>query len=192
MTPLREWLTPPRTLLVLLFLLTFVSISTLAVFGWRLLEQQRIVEVQRSQERLEQAADRITAVVREALAESSERAGAGLVSPGELLLTLSPTSLEATPSGRLLYYPFPPPEPDLNPNTFAEAELFEFLESQPNEALGAYERIANSKDKSIRAGALLRMARVLRNLGRRDESIAAYQKLARRQSWLRDMRYAKC
>jgi hypothetical protein len=44
MVPLREWLRPPKALLLLLFLLTFVSVSTLAVFGWRLLEQQRIVD----------------------------------------------------------------------------------------------------------------------------------------------------
>ncbi len=80
MTPLREWLTPPRKLLLLLFLLSLVSVSTMALFGWRLLEQQRIVEAQRSQERLEQAADRITAIARGALAESSERAAAGLAS----------------------------------------------------------------------------------------------------------------
>ena len=85
MVPLREWLTPPRTLLLLLFLLTLVSVSTLALFGWRLLEPQRMVEAQRSEERLEQAADRITAVVREGPAESSERLGAGLVSTGESL-----------------------------------------------------------------------------------------------------------
>ncbi len=45
-------LTPPRTLLLLLFLLTLVSVSTLALFGWRLFEQQRLVEAQRSEERV--------------------------------------------------------------------------------------------------------------------------------------------
>jgi signal transduction histidine kinase len=178
MAPLREWLSPPRTLLLLLFLLTLASVSTMALFGWRLLEQQRMVEAQHSQERLEQAADRITAIVREALAESSERLGAGLVSPGDLLFSLTPTSLDATPPGRLLYYPFPPPDPELHSKTFAEAELFEFPESQPEEALRAFERLANSRDASVRAGALLRMARVLRNLRRTEESIAVYRKLA--------------
>jgi len=178
MTSLREWLTPTRTLLLLLFLLTLASVSTLALFGWRLLEQQRMVEAQRSQERLEQAADRITAIVRGALAESSERLGAGLVSPGDLLFTLSPTSLDASPPGRLLYYPFPPPDPELNSKIFAEAELFEFPESQPEEALRAFERLANSPEASVSAGALLRIARVLRNLHRRPESIAVYRKLA--------------
>ena len=178
MAPLREWLTPPRTLLLLLFLLTLVSVSTLALFGWRLLEQQRMVEAQRSEERLEQAADQITAMVREDLAESSERLGAGLVSPGDLLFSLSPTSLDAMPPGQLLYYPIPPPDPESNSKIFAQAELFEFPESQPEEALRAFERLANSKDASVHAGALLRMARVLRNQGRTEESIAVYRKLS--------------
>ncbi len=179
MTPLGPWLNPPRMLLLLLCLLTLVSISTLAFFGWRLLEQQRTVEAQRSQERLEQAADRIAAIVRGTLAETSERAGAGLASPGDLLLTLSATSLDVAPPGRLLYYPLPPPQPDVLAQTFAEGELFEFLVAQPAEALRAYQSLANSKDESVRAGALLRIARVLRKLGRRDDSIAAYQKLAK-------------
>src|SRR5271165_188993 len=178
MTSRGEWRTPTRTLLCLLFVLTLASISTMAFFAWRLLELQRMVEAQSSRERLEQAADRITAIVRGTIAESSDRLGAGLVSLGDLLFTLSPTSLDATPPGRLLSYPFPPPDPEPHPDVFAEAELFEFPESQPEEALRAFERFANSTDISLRAGALLRIARVLRKLGRREESITAYRKLA--------------
>ena len=63
MTPLTEWLKPPRTLLLLLFLLTLVSVSALGWFGWRLLEQERAVDAQRSQERVEAVADRIAATV---------------------------------------------------------------------------------------------------------------------------------
>jgi len=176
--PPRSWLNPPKALLLLLFLLTLISVSTLALFGWRLLEQQRMVEAQRSQERLEQAADGIAAIVRGSLAESSERTGAGLASPGDLLLSLSPASLDATPPGRLLYYPYPPPEPDGLTKTFAEGELYEFVAGQPSEALRTYQALTNSKDASVRAGAWLRVARVLRNAGRRDESASAYRKLA--------------
>src|SRR5579862_8430897 len=132
MMPPRAWLNPPKALLLLLFLLTLISVSTLALFGWRLLEQQRIVEVQRSQERLEQAADRISAIVRGALAESGDRAGSGLASPGDLLLSLSPISLDTTPSGQLLYYPYAPPEPEVLDKTFSDGELFEFVAGQPN------------------------------------------------------------
>ena len=178
MTSLRQWLRPPKALLLLLFLLTFASVSTLAIFGWRLLEQQRIVEAQRSQDRLEYAADRIAAMVREALAKSSERIGAGLVSQDDVLLTLTPSSFDATPPGRLLYYPFSPPDPEPHSKIFAEAELFEFVESEPAEALHIYESLCKSADASVRAGALLRTARVLRNLGKREQSLDVYRHLA--------------
>src|SRR5437879_1177580 len=118
MTPLKGWLQPPRSLLVILFLLTFVSISALAWFLWKLLQQERVVEAQRAQELLEQAADRIAATVRGTLAETGDRLGAWLASPptdgkpGEgLLLILTENNLSAIPAERLLYEPAPPPEP---------------------------------------------------------------------------------
>ena len=70
MTLLDQWLRPPRSLLVGLFLLTLASISTLAWFGFRLLDQERLVEAQHAREHLEQSADRIAATLRLLLAES--------------------------------------------------------------------------------------------------------------------------
>src|SRR5580692_9129025 len=113
MTPLTEWLKPPRTLLLLLFLLTLVSVSALGWFGWRLLEQERAVEAQRSQERVEAVADRIAATVRGTLAETGERLGnwisaqhisqpqSSFPAPGGILLVLKENSLAATPAGQL-------------------------------------------------------------------------------------------
>ena len=81
MPPLREWLKPPRTLFLILFLLTLVSVSALGWFGWKLLDQQRAVEAQRLQDRLDQAADRIAATLRGTLAETGERLGAWAATP---------------------------------------------------------------------------------------------------------------
>ncbi len=78
------------------------------------------MEAQRSRERLEQMADRIAAIAHGNLAESTERLGAGLVTPGDLVFQLTPNSLDASPSGQLLYYPFPPPDPEIDSNLFAE------------------------------------------------------------------------
>jgi signal transduction histidine kinase len=189
MTPLREWLKPPRTLLLLLFLLTLVSVSAVGWFGWRLLQQERAVEAQRSQERLEGVADRIAAAVRGSLAEIGERLGnwesapsSGFPAQGELLLVLKEklkeTSLAATPADKLLYYPFPSPEPEASPAAFADAELLEFAQGQPGKALESYQRQTNSPNAAIRAGALLRMARVLRNTGQIEESRGVYSRLA--------------
>src|SRR5260370_27110353 len=81
MVPLREWLRPPKSLLLILVLLTLVSVSTVGWFGFKLLEQDRMVQAQRRQERLEQAADRMAATLRRTLAETRERLSASLTTP---------------------------------------------------------------------------------------------------------------
>jgi signal transduction histidine kinase len=185
MVPLREWLKPPKSLLLILVLLTLVSVSTVGWFGFKLLEQDRMVQAQRRQERLEQAADRIAATLRGTLAETGERLSAWITTPPPagkpedgVLLTVDENSVTAYPTGRLLYYPAPSNEPEAPPEVFAQGELLEFLQAQPAKAADAYGALAESKNPAVRAGALLRLARVLAKLGRRDESRAAYTRLA--------------
>jgi signal transduction histidine kinase len=185
MTPPREWLKPPRSLLLLLFLVTLVSVSALAWFGWRLLDQERVVEAQRAQDRLEQASDRVAAVARGALAETGERLGSWLIAPPSdgkpeegLLLIVSGDALSALPANRLLYRPAPAPQPDQFTDTFAEGEAFEFQQLLPARAVDWYRRLADSPNPGIRAGALMREARVLRKTGRTEEARAVYLRLA--------------
>jgi signal transduction histidine kinase len=180
MTPLREWLKPPRTLLLILFLLTLVSVSALAWFGWKLLDQERMVEAQRMQERLEQTADRIAATLRGTLAETGERLGAAIAVPPEegVLLSFQGDSITAQPPHRLLYYPSSLPLTEAKPAVFADAESFEFLQAQPAKALELYRRLAEADSTPVRAGALLREARVLRRMERWEESKAVYAELA--------------
>ncbi len=185
MTPLKEWLKPPRSLLIILFLLTLVSVSALGWFGWKLLEQERVVEAQRAQDRVEQAADRIAATMRGTLAETGERLGAWAASPPSdgkpdegLLLILTESSLAAFPPERLLYRPFPSPEPEAAPDLFAEGEVLEFQQSQPVRALEWYRNLAQSKDPAVRAGALMRMGRVLRKTAPGEPTRKVYAQLA--------------
>src|ERR1700748_532264 len=79
MMPPREWLKPPRSLLIVLSLVTLVSVSALGWFGWKLLDQERAVEAQRARERLEQGGDRRVAIARGTLAEAGERVGTWLI-----------------------------------------------------------------------------------------------------------------
>src|SRR5947209_291312 len=81
MTPLPEWLKPPKLLLSILVLLTLISVSALAWFGWKFVEQERMVAAQREQDRREQAADSVAATLRVELAETGERVGGWLTSP---------------------------------------------------------------------------------------------------------------
>jgi signal transduction histidine kinase len=185
MMPLREWLKPPRTLLAILFLVTLVSVSALGWLGWKLLDQERAVEAQRAHERLEQAADRAAALVRGALAETGERLGTWLIVPPQkgkpdegLLLLVADGSLSALPRHRLLYHPAMPFAPDDPANAFADAEVLEFQQALPALAIEAYRRLADSKNAAIRAGAMIRLARVLRKANRTEEARAAYLRVA--------------
>ncbi len=115
--PPKAWLEPPRSLLILLFLVAFVSISAVAWFGWKLLDLERMLEAQRGQERLEQDADQITATLRGLVAETGDRLSAWVDNPPTadkpddgLLLLVTDRSMTARPSGRLLFYPSPSAE----------------------------------------------------------------------------------
>jgi len=178
---LRVWLQPPRSLLVILFLLTLVSISAVGWFGWLLAAQDSVVEEQRTQEQLEQTADRIVVALRGILSETGERLAApaqgNSVEPGPVFL-LTENTLTALPPARLLYRPFPLTDPEAPASVFAEGEALEFLQGQPEAAADWYRRLADSGNPAARAGALLRLGRALRKLGRENQSRAAYARLS--------------
>jgi signal transduction histidine kinase len=164
-------------LLVILFLLTLVSISAVASFGWRLLAQESVVEQQRTRERLERAADRIAVTLRGLLADTGERLSEGSPEIGPVFLVTEKT-LSVMPPAALLYRPFSSSNPEAPASAFAEGELLEFQQGQPASAVDWYRRLSASSDPAVRAGALSRLGRVLRRLGRSGESRAAYQQLA--------------
>ncbi|MGO4882763.1 MAG: ATP-binding protein [Bryobacteraceae bacterium] len=166
---MRDWLRPPSSLLVILLLLTLVSVSALGWLGWRLISQDRIVEAQRAHERLEQAADRIAERLRRTLDSDGRLQG--------LSLTVAGDTLTVTPPGRLLYYPQAARAPEASSLDFREGETYEFRDAQPLLAIESYRRLARTNDEAVRAGALLRLGRVLRKSGRPQESVAVYRKL---------------
>jgi signal transduction histidine kinase len=167
---------PPGRLPLILFCVTLVAVSALGWFGWKLLDQERAVEAQRAHERLEQAADGIAANAREALAEAPPPGG----QPAEgVLLTVIGNNISAAPPGRLLFRPTAEPDPDGAADAFADGEALEFQQAEPARAIEWYRRLADSKSPAVRAGALMRMARVLRKAGRGGEALAAYARLAR-------------
>lgn len=185
MRPPSEWLKPPRSLLLILFLVTLVSVSALAWFGWRMLYQEQVVDAQRAQERLEQAADRITATAKGVLAETAERVATWPTSPPSdakpndgLVLILGGNSLSAEPADHLLYRPFPSAAPEAPTESFSEGETIEFQQHDAAKAAAWYRHQADHADGALRAGALLRLARVLRQSGRPGEARDAYTELA--------------
>jgi signal transduction histidine kinase len=180
-TDWKTWLRPPRPLLLTLFSFTLVSISVLAWFATRLIDQERLLEAQRAQERLEQEADRLLAIFRGALAQAGERLdtwdGSGQLPEGALLLVLKNGSID-TFGGQLLFSPMRSPIPEADPSVFLEAELIEFAQARPKAALEIYRRLAPSRSPAIRAGALVRIARIYRRIGNSRAAQAAYRELA--------------
>jgi signal transduction histidine kinase len=185
--PVREWFRPPRHLLAILLLLTTASVSALLWFGWRLTQQESAVEAQRSRERLEQAADRIAALLRANLAETGERLAAAASSaagilPGpdpSLLLILTRDRVSAYPPGRLLYTPVAEHRTEAPESAFAEGEAAEIVHQQLDKAAGIYRRLSEAKDHALQAGALMRLARVLRRSGQTKAASAVYERLSR-------------
>ena len=66
---LAEWLRPPRRTLAVFLCLMLVLGGALGWLGWQLLKQDRALEGQRLQERLELAADQMAAALQQSLAD---------------------------------------------------------------------------------------------------------------------------
>ena len=181
--PLRDWLRPPRYLLALFLAVTVVPATALAWLSWRILEQDRALETQRVQERLDHAADLIAAALERRLAEVEEQlpalaASSAHVPDDALIVTLGEGRVEANPEHRLLYQPFVPPTQEPSRSVWEAGEILEFQREDYSAAIVAFRDLARSKDLLIRAGALVRLARNLRKSDRHEDALAVYEDLA--------------
>ena len=179
----REWFRPPRHVLTIFLCVAVVSAGALGWLSWLLVEQDRALDVQRRQARLEQAADRATAVMQGALADfelrltaSSARTPGGPL--GVVIVIADPTGITVRPDGGLLYYPEPEQPPDLPTGSFVEAEQAEFARRDLVGAGNLYTALASDADTAVRAGALAGLARVRRKGQHPDAALAAYDELA--------------
>jgi len=150
-----------------------VPASVLAWLSWQLLEQDRALENQRIQERLEHAADLIAAALErrlsEAVAEVPEAA------EDALAVTFTPRGVEAR---GLLYHPFVPPAQQPPRGVFEAGEALEFRQQDYAQAIAAFRELARSKDPLIRAGALVQMSQCYEKLGK-TEARTAYEPVLR-------------
>jgi signal transduction histidine kinase len=190
MTPLREWLRPPRYILLALFAFTVVSLCALAWFGWNWINRERIIDAQRARERLEESADRVAASMRGVLAETGDHLSAWATAPPPsgkpedgVLLVADGAGLTAWPQARLLYYPSASGDPEAAASLFSDGEALEFQSGQSSATLVQVaewyrRRLAATNDPATRAGALMRLARALLKMGRTAEAMAAYSQLA--------------
>ncbi len=174
----REWFYPPRLVLTIFLGVAVVSAGALGWLAWLLFEQDRALEVQRHQERLEQAADRAAAVMQSALADlelqlNSDPGRTSEPPAGALIFITGPTGVLIHPDGGLLYYPEPPQVPESPTAPFVEAEQAEFVRKDLVAAGSLYTALASGADPAVRAGALARLARIRRKEQHPEAALAA-------------------
>jgi signal transduction histidine kinase len=178
-----ESVPPSRRLLALFLVLTLAPAAGLAWLGWRLLEQDRELEAQRTLERQEYAADLVAGALsrqitgsRQLLTESGKISS--LVSaPDAVVVTFQQDGLRDLPAGRLLYYPVVPQGRQAPEAPFLAGERIEFSQQNYARAIAQFQSFANSTDPALRAGAQFRIARNERKLGNVRQALADYEKL---------------
>ncbi len=191
---IRDWLRPPRSLLVLFLGTTLVLTAGLGWLGWRLLQQDRAVDAQRVRDRLDSSADLITAEIRQTLSATeaqltrfSTLSASGLeqaaseyaeeLGEDALVVVLRPGAVDAYPTHRLLFYPaVPRPEEPIG-DAFAAGEAREFRARDFESAIADFRRLSDSDDEQVRAGALLRLARNQRKAGHPEAALKTYTTL---------------
>jgi signal transduction histidine kinase len=149
--------------------------------GWRLLEQDRALENQRIEERRANAADQLVTALQRALqASENELAQLRAPMPGEdaLMVELRPSEIRVHPNGALLFYPLASGTQEAPSSVYREAETYEFQRQDYRRAVSALTALKRSPDRSIRAGAYLRIARNQRKAGQFDPALRTYADLA--------------
>jgi hypothetical protein len=153
--------------------------------GWRLLEQDRALAVQRLRERREDTAARIPhaelsqELTNAELLLTDPASARGLASAEDALVVfLGSQALEVYPPNRLFYYPFVPAPREPPESLFFEGEKHEFRDQNYGKAIAVFHEQAVSPDPMICVGAYLRLARNYRKAGQLVPALAAYEKLA--------------
>ena len=191
---LSLWFRSPRYLLTLFLAIMLVLAASLSWLSWRLLKQDRALESQRIQERLDNAADLIAASLLHKFSESRDqftnllalsdadlatRASNLAAQSGRtaLIVVLRQQVVDAYPRSALLYYPFQPTAKDTLVNIFKAGEVAEFQQKDLARATAIFRELSHSKDLTIRAGALLRLARNLRKAQQSRAALDIYDQL---------------
>jgi two-component system, OmpR family, phosphate regulon sensor histidine kinase PhoR len=170
----------PLKLVSLIVGVVVVPLLTLSWLGWRLLEQDRALERQQVQQRVSRGADVVVATLQRAV-EESERTLAieSQSSPDDaVVVTFHEDSIDIVPRRAVAYLPIVPALPEAHPNVFAEGEALEMRAGEYAAATAVFRRLTTSSDRSVRAGALVRLGRTLRKSGRFDEAVATYARLS--------------
>jgi signal transduction histidine kinase len=161
-----------------------VLAAAVAGLAWQLLRQDQDLERQRQQVALEQAADAGVAAMQQSLSALQERLTStppDVLPKGTLVVAITNDVVTAEGQEWLLYYPAAdsPHGAVVGPSQsiFDEGTRLEFRERDLARAVAEYRRLRDAGDAEVRAGALLRLARVHRKRGDLARALAAYDAL---------------
>jgi signal transduction histidine kinase len=170
----------PRGLIFLIIATTVVPLATLLWLGWRLLEQDRLLEQQQINQAVQRSADLVVSALQRALAASEQRLAAGELHwpEGAVAVVFDGAGVSASPARRIAYLPVVQPLPEAEESRFAQADALEFRVRDHRAAIAALRPFASSRDSATHAATLLRLARNFTRLDRDDDAIAAYMELA--------------
>ena len=166
-----------RRLAALLLAVVVPPAVTLAWLGVRLLEHDRVMLEQRELERRQAGAQAVARMLEQALRRVDEALTTEVVPDGIVRLTATSRGIEVRPAEAVLWLPSVRQLKTVPRGRFADAERLEF-QSNAGGALLLYERLARSTDRAVRAGALLRQARIHRREGRWRDALGGYERLA--------------
>jgi predicted negative regulator of RcsB-dependent stress response len=160
-----------------------IPLAALGWFGWRLLEQDRAIENQRARDRLEDTATLVSHEIDRELARWEELLATGAlgasvdVPANAVILAWDARGIERRHGIALPYYPAVAPPPELRSALLEEAEAQEMQEKDLAKAAASYRRLASTTNRHLRALALVRLARCLRNDRRIKEALDVYEEL---------------
>lgn len=191
---LSLWFRSPRYLLTLFLAIMVVLAASLTWLSWRLLKQDRALEGQRIQERLDNAADLIAASLLRKFSENKDqftsllalsdsdldsRAAeiAGQAAGTALIVVFRPQAVDAYPRTALLYYPFVPTAKEPPANMFEAGEVAEFQQKDLAKAIAVFRDLSRSEDPTVRTGALVRLGRNLRKAQQSTAALDIYGEL---------------
>jgi signal transduction histidine kinase len=169
---------PSLRLIALITAVTVVPLFILVWLGWRLLEQDRALEQQQVQQRVERAADLVVAALRQKLTSVEQQLESGGADwPDGVVVVDFRNDGVHVQSGRVAYLPAVTALPEAPSSVFAEGERREFVERAPASAASSYQLLIASPNRAVAAGALVRLGRTLSKTGRSDEARATYKRL---------------
>ena len=176
--PLQKWFHPPRSLLTLYLTGAATAIGCLIWLATRLLAQTVAVENDRARARLEAVADRATVASQRLIAqlERDLATESGDLPADLVLLTADASSIRVRPDRGLAFLPIATLV-DAGDEAFRAGEWAEFGSEGPAGAVSIYRALGRVDNPAVRAGALARLGRVLRKLGRQAEALEVYARL---------------